>query len=52
MDTLKTIIALIEAITKLADSLKGMGIDLSGIKLHTTDPLDLSKILHGLGGQQ
>lgn len=39
------IISAIEAITKLIESLKGLGIDLSGVKLHTSTPIDLVTFL-------
>ncbi len=41
---LTEIVALIEAIVKLIDSLKSLGVDLSGIKLGTSEPLDLLKL--------
>ena len=35
------ILSIIEAITKLIESLKGLGLDLSGVKLQTSQPFDL-----------
>ncbi len=38
---LADIIRLIEALVKLIEALKGLGVDVSGIKLQTSEPFDL-----------
>lgn len=42
---LQEILAIIEAVTKLIESLKGLGLDFSGVKLSTSQPLDLLSLL-------
>lgn len=42
---LQEILAIVEAVTKLIDSLKGLGLDLSGVKITTSAPLDLLSLL-------
>lgn len=42
---LQEILAIIEAVTKLIESLKGLGLDLSGVKVATSQPLDLLSLI-------
>jgi len=42
---LQEILAIIEAVTKLIESLKGLGLDLSGVKLSTSQPFDLLSLV-------
>ena len=39
------ILQIVQAATALIESLKGLGLDLSGVKLHTSQPLDLSALM-------
>jgi hypothetical protein len=38
---LEEILQIVEAVTKLVEALKGLGLDASGIKLQTSQPVDL-----------
>jgi hypothetical protein len=46
LQLLPQILDLIKEINGLLQHLKDLGIDFSGVKVHTTAPVDLSKLVH------
>lgn len=43
--------AILEQVTKLVEMLKGAGVDVSGVKLHTATPIDVGSVLRALVGK-
>lgn len=45
MDKLAIVLQILQEVNKLLEGAKGLGLDLSGVKLHTSSPIDLLSFL-------